>query len=254
MPKPVALISAEWSQDIVAPEFGRRFIESLCAEPRLVPEQLGLSEQFTDPFRGTDEFVANWWAMDAESWVEGGPKFEFHHGPEWRRRSALASQGRIHHGIVDIKNQRSPSRISFHARWDRRCDFDRLFREWLALGPADIGMLHLYTEPEQGRPTTEAQSWFQTGNFGGPMKPGLPNIGWAMAYGKAYESEVDVARIRAAGFSVEQQDGVSVVRVTENLSDVVDDFEQFSRRRAELKSLFRPDLFWITEEPPRKAR
>lgn len=86
------------------------------------------------------------------------------------------------------------------------------------------------------------------------MKPGLPNIGWAMAYGKAYESEIDATRIRAAGFSVEQQDGVSVVRVTENLSDVADDFEKFSRRRAELKSLFRPDLFWITEEPPCSAR
>lgn len=253
MPKPVALISIEWSRDIVSSEIGRRFIEALCAEPHLVPEQLGVAEEFTDPFKGVDDFVDNWWAYKDEHRDEHGHYVRYT-GPDWRRRSALASQGDVHHGSINIKNQRSPSRLWFRARWDRQCDFSRLFREWLALAPADVAMLHVFTEPEQGRPTSQAEGSFQRGSFGGPMKPGLPNIGWGMAYGKAYASEIAEARIRAAGFSVEQQDGVSVVRVTENLSDVVDDFEQFSRRRAELKSLFRPDLFWITEEPPCSAR
>lgn len=247
MPKAIALISIEWSLEIVSTDIGRRFIEALCAEPRLVPEQLGQAEQFTDPFNGTDDFVDNWWAMDAESWVEGGPKFEFHRGPDWRRRSALASQGDVHHGFLNLKNQRSPSRIWLRARWDPRCDFVRLFRDWLALAPADIGMLHLFTEPELGR--AGAQNAFQLGAFGGPMKPGVPNIGWAMAYGSAYVPEVDVASIRAAGFSVDQHNGTTVVRVTERLEDVARDFPHFSRRRTELKSLFRPDLFWMSEEP-----
>lgn len=73
-------------------------------------------------------------------------------------------------------------------------------------------------------------------------------MGWAMAYGPGYAAEVDTARIRARGFPVDEIDGVSIIRVTDKLSDVVEDFEYFSRRRVELKSLFRPSLFWITEE------
>ncbi len=101
---------------------------------------------------------------------------------------------------------------------------------------------------------SEEGSWFETGSFGGPAKPGLPNMGWAMAYGESYAAEVDVARIKSAGFPVDEVDGVTIVRVTDKLSDVVDDFDYFSRRRAELKAMFRPDLFWIKEEPSQRER
>ena len=84
---------------------------------------------------------------------------------------------------------------------------------------------------------------FRVGSFGGLAKPDLPSMGWAMAYGTTYAAEVDVARIREGGFPVDEFDGVTIVRVTDKLSDVVDDFEYFSRRRAQLKSLFRPGLF-----------
>jgi len=75
-----------------------------------------------------------------------------------------------------------------------------------------------------------------------------------MAYGPSYAAEVDTARIKAAGFVADERDGVTIVRVTDKLSDVVDDFERFSRRRAELKALFRPDLFWIKGEPSERVR
>lgn len=70
-----------------------------------------------------------------------------------------------------------------------------------------------------------------------------------MAYGEEYASEVDVARITNAGFPVTVINNVVVVRIIEKFSDVIDGFERFSRRRAELKRLFRPDLFWLKEEP-----
>jgi len=90
---------------------------------------------------------------------------------------------------------------------------------------------------------------FEVGSFGGRFNPGIPNIGWAMAYGKEYTADVDFARIRAAGFAVDDRGENSIVRVTENLSDVVDDFADFSRRRAELKTMFRPEFFRIHDEP-----
>lgn len=70
-----------------------------------------------------------------------------------------------------------------------------------------------------------------------------------MAFGADHATDFDAARIRAGGFPVDEIDDVTIIRVTDKLSDVVDDFDYFSRRRAELKSLFRPGLFWITEEP-----
>jgi hypothetical protein len=112
-----------------------------------------------------------------------------------------------------------------------------------------IGMIHLFTDNERQQSQGGAAASFAAGSFGGPAKPGAPNVGWAMAYGAEYLPEVDVSRIKAAGFPVDKRDSFVVVRVTENLSDVVDDFPHFSRRRAELKSLFRPDLFWIKDEP-----
>ena len=110
-------------------------------------------------------------------------------------------------------------------------------------------MLHLFTDVERATWRTEDDSWFETGSFGGSAKPGIPNIGWAMAYGREYASEVDADRISAAGFPVDYVGDVVIVRITKNLSDVVYDFEHFATKRAELKQLFRPDLFWVEDEP-----
>jgi hypothetical protein len=70
-------------------------------------------------------------------------------------------------------------------------------------------------------------------------------MGWAMAYGPEDAAEVVVSRILDAGFTVSAIGGAQVVQVTDKLADVVDDYAYFSLRRAQLKSMFRPDLFWI---------
>jgi hypothetical protein len=110
-------------------------------------------------------------------------------------------------------------------------------------------MLHVFAGPDLAAGDRGDSGWFQTGSFGGPMKPGLPNIGWAMAFGEGYADEVDAEAIRDAGFAVEWLDGAWLVRVTDRLADVAEDFGHFSGRRATLKGLFRPDLFWVTDEP-----
>jgi len=170
-------------------------------------------------------------------------------GPFWRRKSKLPSRGYVNHGLIDIENKKSSSRIWYECKWSKDVNFDHLFHQWATHLQADVAMLHLFTDPELRKPQTEDERDFELGVFGGAFQPGLPNIGWAMAYGKSYAKDVDVSRIRAAGFDVEEGDGVSIVRVTEKLSDVIDNFAHFSQRRAELKALFRSSLFWIKEEP-----
>ena len=77
----------------------------------------------------------------------------------------------------------------------------------------------------------------------------MPNIGWAMFYGDEFAQEVDADRIAASGFPIEKLGNGYLVTVTNSIQDVVDDFPLFSKRRAELKSLFREGFFLIKHEP-----
>jgi hypothetical protein len=250
MSKPSILISINTLAETEAARFGRRFMEGLCKESgRLVPELVSTSEKCKDPFIDIENFLSDWWAMPVKMYENGRFVGERYAGPFWKRKSALVSRGYVKHGLVDVDYKRTRSSIWYQCRWDKGVGFNHLFDAWANLSCPEIGMLHVFTEPELQRPQSEAESWFETGSFGGPFKPGLPNIGWAMAYGKEFVAEVDASRIRAAGFAVDERDGFSIVRVTDKLSDVVDDFAYFSHRRAELKALFRRDLFWITDEP-----
>ena len=254
MPKPTILIAIDTYAETESESYGRSFIQSLCNEdPRLVPERLSTEESYKDSFLGVEDFVANWWAIPVKTTVDGQARPDSFDGPSWMRKSSLIGRGMINHGITDIKYQKHPSSIWFESRWAKDVDFNHLFEAWRELSHPDIAMLHLFTEPEMHWQDYDADMSFRVGSFGGPAKPGLSNIGWAMAYGKGHAHEVDVARIKAAGFPVDERDGVIVVRVTESLADVVNDFDHFSRRRAELKALFRPDLFWIKEEPSERV-
>lgn len=255
MPKPTILISIDTNAETETVAFGRSFIQSLCDEDkRLVPEWVSTTESYKDPFLGIDDFLVNWWAIPVKTTVDGQSRPDSFDGPFWKRKSSLASRGMVNHGITDLWYHRHPSGLWFECRWAKDVDFNHLFNAWVQLSHPDIAMLHVFTESELQWEDHKSDRSFKMGVISGGPQQGLPNMGWAMAYGKEYTAEVDAARIKAAGFLVDERDGVTVVRVTEKLNDVVDDFERFSRRRAELKALFRPDLFWIKDEPSERAR
>jgi hypothetical protein len=250
MPKPTVLISIDTYADTATEAFGKSFIQSLYDEDaRLVPEWLSTTDTYKDPYVGIDDFLANWWAVAEEYRVDGKRMDDAIQGPSWKRKSALASRGMIEHGFINRTYDKISGLIWYECRWAKDVDFNHLFNVWAGMTHPYIAMLHLFTEPELQWQDYAADMSFRVGSFGNGTRPGLPNMGWAMAYGKSYAGEVDAARIRAAGFAVDEREGVTIVRVTDNLSDVVDNFAHFSQRRAELKALFRPDLFWIKEEP-----
>lgn len=249
MPTPTIQIGIEFYADLSSAEVGQAFIEPLCADPKLTPEFVSWEERFKDPFVSANEFIKKWWGQLAVMRPEGEPPIEFYWGPMWKRKSKLAGRGYIDYAKTNKFGDRIPGTVWLESRWDRTVDFNHVFDRWADLSQASIGMLHLFGPAETSSDPTEADQRFHRSSFGGPLNPGLPNIGWAMAYGEGYAHEVDVERVRAHRFPIEVRDGVVIVRVTEQLSDVIDDFPRFSRRRAELKSLFRPDLFWIKDEP-----
>lgn len=252
--KPTVVISIDTYADTTAEAFGRSFIESLCDEdPRLVPEKLSTTESCKDSFLGIDDFLANWWAIPVKTTVDGQSRPDRFDGPFWKRKSSLASRGMVNHGITDLWNHRHTSGLWFECRWAEDVDFNHLFDAWVQLSHPDIAMLHVFTDSELHLEDQKSDRSFKLGVLSGGPQQGLPNIGWAMAYGAEFLPEVDVNRIKAAGFPVDQHDKFVVVRVTEKLSDVLHDFAHFSRRRAELKALFRPDLYWIKDEPRERS-
>lgn len=79
---------------------------------------------------------------------------------------------------------------------------------------------------------------------------GLRNLGWATYFGPPHFSkEADFEALQSQGFHVEALAGGNLVLLSEQLTGVINDFPTFSRRRAELKGHFRPDLFEIKYEP-----
>jgi hypothetical protein len=240
----------ETASETESQSFGRRFMKALIdASPRLTPELVSASEQFKEQFNDIDSFIHDWWAIPATSYADGMLVGESFWGPHWKRRSALASRGMVNHGLIDVKGRRTLSNLWFEARWKPTVNFELLFEDWVGIAKPSIGMIHLFTDRERLFSQAGASASFAAGSFGGPAKPGIPNMGWAMAYGDEYLKEVDVSRIKNRGFFVYEREDVVVVRVTEKLSDVADNFDYFSKRRSELKSMFNPELFWIKDEP-----
>lgn len=250
MSKPTVLISLESPIESDPKPFGRRVIETLVhTEERLAPEFLSESERFSERYVGIDDFVENWWGRNADLYVDGRFLSSSSSGPMWKRKSQPAGRGMIHHGGVNLKGNRINSSIWLESRWAKDIAYSSLFDAWVDLYRPSVGMLHLFTDRELSFLNDETGSWFKNGSFGGPAKPGIPNLGWSMAFGSDYAEGVDVAGIKADGFPIDDFGGLVVVRVTDYISDVVDDFPHFSRRRAKLKTFFPQGLFWITEEP-----
>lgn len=249
MSKPRVLTTFEFYEDIASDAKGRDFLRALEADGRLTPELLSLSERFRHPFINADDFIAKWWAQSTVNHVDGAWDGESCWGPHWKRRSKLASRGYVNHSSMNKFGQRTPGTIWLEARWDKTFDFSWFFNRWVDFSRPSLAMLHLFDGLENDPGATGPEFDFHLGVLFDQRGREIVNIGWAMAYGEGYAHEVDVERVRAQGFPVDIRNGIVVVRVTEQLSDVIDDFPMFSRRRAELKALFRPELFWIKEEP-----
>jgi len=250
MARPNVLISIEATKETEVRSYGAQFMQSLLDEdPRLVPELVSTSERFRDPFVDLDTFVKDWWAIPIKTYVDDRLVGQRFGGPHWKRRSALANRGMVAHGLTNLKGQRTPSTLWFQSRWDRSVDFFHLFEAWVEQANPDIGMLHVFGNAELVEPRSNAATSFSVGSFGGKAKPGLPNMGWAMAYGTGFAHEVNFVGIENAKFPIHRVNDVVVVRITENLADVVENFHFFLKRRAELKQFFRSDLFWIREGP-----
>ena len=249
--KPYIKISIRTKIETIDWAVGEKFIDSLGLEDGLlIPELISHNvDRFRDPFVGK-ALCKEVWASKILLRADDGFSSDYFQDFAWKRRRSIVSKGDVSHTFKNIRDQVVPGSISFYAAFSDKVNWHRIFKTWCEIFPPQLGMLHVFAGPELA-PSAKYDS-FQIGSFNALLKPEVPNIGWAMVYGDEFAQEVNVRRIVEAGFAIENIGNGYLVRVTDSINDVVADFWQFSRRRAELKKLFRAGFFLTEDEPLRK--
>ena len=82
------------------------------------------------------------------------------------------------------------------------------------------------------------------GSFGGPAQPGIPNAGWAMAFGQKY-TDIDILGLRNAGINVHESGQSKIFQITDELSDLIDRYDYFEKARTKFKSHFQENTFLL---------
>ncbi len=218
---------------------------SAFLEQDLTPESLFHWESRIGDFKSVND-CRQYWAALAEVRVNGS-MMEFPLGLRWKRKKVVKYDAEIKHTQRDAKGQLVNGSLNVEAQPHKKVDWLTMFREICSSMSPDFGVLHIFSDFEcvnSGLGT--AESYFLSGvNVSGS----IANVGWAMFFGGEFVREVDEEKIADSGFPIEILAGGYLIRVTSRIQDVIDNFPMFSKRRAELKSLFREDLFMIRAEP-----
>lgn len=213
--------------------------------PQLVPEVLYQWEDKIGPFESIEK-TEPYWAQLAQMRVNGALS-EFPVGLRWKRNRTVKYEAEISHTRKDARGNVVDGRLNVYAAVHKKTDWRLLGARLSELIGAKMAMLHCFASfDSQPVKSNTPESYFRSFTI---QNGKIPNIGWAMFYGAKFAHEVDAAAISAAGFPVQKIGDGYLVQVTEDINDVVNDFAMFSKRRAELKSLFRDDLFLIKDEP-----
>lgn len=245
--KPYIQISVRSKIETVGWDVGSQLLESLYLNDGLLaPEFVSHNaDKITETFEGKEQAERLW--AEKTSIRANGSLSDFFLDFSWKRKRSVKCSGRISHMFRNIRYQIVPADIYLNSVFSEKIDWYQLFKVWCEIFPPQLGMLHHFTESEL-LPHQVNES-FQIGSFNAALKPDVPNIGWAMFYGNEFAEKVDADRIASACFPIEKMGDGYLVRVTESIRDVRDDFPLFSRRRAELKKLFPEGFFLIQDEP-----
>lgn len=240
-------ISIRTRTDTIDWSVGEQFIDSLeKTGGKLTPEYVSHNfDRIDEPFLNKLS-CENLWASKGLLNFNGA-SLDFYQDFAWKRKRAVRSAGSVVHTARNTRAQIVPGSISLTAAYDESVNWVELLRMWCHLFRPQLGMLHVFTGPELS--LSERNSSFQIGSFDSAMNPNVPNMGWGMFYGDEFAKSPGVDGMSACGFDVGELGGGYLVRVTDEIQDVVDDFSTFSARRSELKRFFPEGFFLINDEP-----
>jgi hypothetical protein len=238
--------TSDWSH-------GQRFFDTLIGiDVRLTPQEIGLPDN-RKAYKTVESFKPEW---GRRVMLKGplGPA-EVLWPVDWQRNTAPRYRGRVDFADRMNNGRWMHATILISSVFDGKVDWLALFRAICELTDAIGGVMYLITPPEESLKTPGISYYCLP--IGGTIKDKqLPNIGWATFFGSLFKGEVDADLLRSHGFHVEELAAGYLVLMSETITDVRDNFMTFSKRRAELKKYFRPNLFKITREvgdPPDEA-
>ncbi|MNM47916.1 hypothetical protein D3C81_588910 [compost metagenome] len=176
-----------------------------------------------------------------------GSKIEFPIGLRWKRKKVAKYDAEVSHTHKNIKGEQINGSLSVQAQFHNKIKCLDVFRELCLAMKPNYASMHFFSENEVvGVKPGTPESYFSSGIV---HRGTIPNVGWAVFYGDEFAEAVDADRIAAAGIPIEKIASGYLVMATENFQDVVSNFSLFSKRRAELKALFREGFFLIQHEP-----
>lgn len=267
------LINIQTYADLTSWTVGEKLLSPLFEDGRLIPERAATFGEVSASHGFDVEDIKECrlhWASQAVMRINGSLE-EFPEDFHWRRRKVAKSQGYVSFAEANKRGKISPACIFLQSQYRKDVDWARLFVNWCDITTPFAAILHPLSAQDGPKKNNKdvrdftydedvyQQAWsrflsgelyceFRAGELNS-LVSGLTNLGWASFFGGEFSTEVDEAVIAAAGFPVQKIGDGYLVQVTENISDVINDFALFSRRRAELKSLFRDGLFMIKDEP-----
>jgi hypothetical protein len=217
------LISIVTRKKMTEEPYGRNILSLFYDKyPLLAPQYANFYEPINKPINNPDEALEFW---EDEEFMG-------------RRRNAVVGSWNVSEDIDRI------GRLIFEYNWDAKTDWFKLFQELIDLTEAYFGYVHVFTDREREPAAVGSAIFgFTRGMAGFHLKKGIPNLGWAHYFGEEYVKELDISLLEKNGFKVQKLGDGYVFQLTDNLSDVIDNYDHFDERRKVLKSLFRPDLF-----------
>lgn len=232
-------LNTEFRRNITDWTYGQQFLVALCSQPLLQPQKVSHDEPVNMPFHSI-ESCEELWAKPVQHRINGSLSdhvLDF----QWYRSNKVRTSGAVSHSLKNFRGKTNPGYVQLDSDWSPDVDWFVLFDFTVRLFGSHLALLHVYTPIEM--PQIERLRDFRIGGFGPALAPRIQEFGWAMALGEEFAKEVDFDRIAKADFPIERTERGFIFRVTENMTDVVDDFAGFDERRRELKSFFRPDFF-----------
>ena len=147
--------------------------------------------------------------------------------------------------ISIMLNRFDVSSIRFECNWHKEIKWLNLFEELMKESKSYFGYIHFFTDREiESGEIGSAVDCFLRGTPSWALKEnGIPQLAWANYFGEEYVKELDVSLLQQHGFEVNPLGDGYVFNVTNNIEDIITNYDHFNARRQELKSLFRPGLF-----------
>jgi hypothetical protein len=269
--KPYIIITLTTFSDLNTDTFGADLYSTIKeVEPRLLPQQAGWLGTLSCNVSSAEDF-ASVWRKDRQFYTSerrGGKKRGTgNYCPvEWARQSAIKSKGNIVHRGLKYSNQTGG--MVLRSEWRKRVDWLGLFLELCLLTKAAHGMLHIFTPEEVAQlDPREHSQYLREGFHGqqaftysidpygirrapGPGDPNLltfrqvPDLTWATWLGTNFNGQYEARSLMdIVANNTETKDGL-LFTITDQLSDVLRDFQAFQKEREFVKERGFPKTFF----------